>query len=255
MAVIICLAQQKGGTSKTSSVWNISACLVQNGYRVLAVDMDMQANLTYSLGVNPLELSQTMYALMADSQVKAGDILVKTGDGIDLLPADNDLSVVEFAMKEALGREKVLARKLRPIASDYDFILIDTPPSFAITTLNAMSAAGYLLCPIQPEPYCLDGMRNLVRTYEMVQENANPKLEILGVFVTMYNHRLKAHREIAEVIKRDWEDKAFNTVIRERTNILESTVDGKPIVLYKPTSDLAQDYRELTKEIIERVQI
>lgn len=255
MAKIICLAQQKGGTSKTSSVWNISACLVQNGYRVLAVDMDMQANLTTSLGVNPLELKGSMYALLSESGVKASDILLETPEGIDLLPADNDLAVVEFSIKEAIGREKILAKKLRPLAANYDFILIDTPPSFAITTLNAMGAAQYLLCPIQPEPYCLDGMKNLTRTYEMVQEDSNPNLQMLGVFITMYNSRLKAHKEITEIIRQDWAELAFETIIRERTNILESAVDNRSIVNLKPNSDLAQDYQSLTKEIIHRVKV
>jgi chromosome partitioning protein len=254
MAHIICLAQQKGGTSKTSSVWNISAALVQEGYKVLVVDMDMQANLTASLGVNPLELERSMYALLSDPTVKASDVVVETAEGIDLLPADNDLAVIEFAIKEAIGREKILAKKLRPIAGNYDFILIDTPPSFAITTLNAMSAANYLLCPVQPEPYCLDGMKNLTRTFEMIQEDSNSNLQMLGVFITMYNSRLKAHREITEVIQRDWSDLAFETVIRQRTNILESAVDNRAVVTLKPNSDLAQDYINLTKEIVRRVQ-
>jgi chromosome partitioning protein len=253
-AKIICLTQSKGGTSKTSSVWNISAALVGRGHRVLAVDVDQQANLTTSLGVDPLEVEASVYTLFTEAKVTAADIRLATVEGIDLLPANNDLAVVDFAIKEVVSREKILARKLRPITAEYDFIIIDTPPSFAITTLNAMSAAHYLVCPIQPEPYCLDGMRNLVRTYELIRQDANPGLEILGVFVTMYNSRLRAHREISEVIRNDWEEKAFKTVIRERTNILESVVDGRSIVNSRPGSDLAQDYQSLTEEILSRVR-
>ncbi|MEI6046189.1 MAG: AAA family ATPase [Chloroflexota bacterium] len=163
-AKIICLTQSKGGTSKTSSVWNIAACMVNQGYKVLAVDTDQQANLTTSLGVDPLELEgRSVYTLFTDSQVKAKEIIIATAEGIDLLPANNDLSVVEFSIKGAVSREKILARKLRPVVESYDYILIDTPPSFSLTTLNAMSAANYLLCPIQPEPYCLDGMNISIR--------------------------------------------------------------------------------------------
>lgn len=254
MAKIICLTQSKGGTSKTSSAWNIGAVMVAQGYRVLAVDVDQQANLTTSLGIDPLELEASVYHLFTDPTVSAADIKQPTAEGIDLLPSSNDLAVVDFGIKEAVSREKILARKLRPLANEYDFIIIDTPPSFAITTLNAMSAANYLLCPIQPEPYCLDGMRNLVRTFDLIRQDANPTLEIIGIFITLYNSRLRAHREIAEVIRNDWGEKAFHTIIRERTNILESVVDGKAIVNSRPGSDLAQDYQALTKEIIDRVR-
>jgi len=256
MAKIICLAQSKGGTSKTSSVINIAACLVQQGYKVLAVDLDMQANLTTGLGIDPANLEQTMHALLTNPKVKAEHIVVKTQEKIDLLPADVDLSTVEFSIKEIAGREKILARKLRPFVGDYDFCLIDTPPSFAITTLNALSASDLLLSPIQPEPFCLRGMKNLIQTFELIRDVANPYLEMLGVFITLYQNNLLAHRELAETIRQDWGDKAFETVIRRRSGIemAEATAIGRSIVNYKPSSDLAHDYSALTKEIVNRVQ-
>jgi chromosome partitioning protein len=254
MAITICLAQSKGGTSKTSSVLNISACLIQQGYKVLAIDIDMQANLTSGLGVDPTKLERSMYALMTDQATTAADILVHTQEEVDLLPANLDLSIVELAIKEIMGREKILARKIRPLLPDYDFVLIDTPPSFALTTLNALTAADYLLSPVQPEPFCLTGMGNLVRTYDLVRENSNPNLEILGIFITMYDSRLSAHREIAEIIRQDWGDRAFEAVIRRRSNIMDSTAEGRSIIKSRPSSDLAQDYQLLTKEILRRVQ-
>lgn len=161
MTVKIAFAQQKGGTTKTSSVWNVSSYMAQKKKkRVLAIDMDMQANLTTSFGADPIELKKqhkSVYDLLTDQDKTAEEVIFETEQGVDLIGAISSLSLVEAGIKEQISREKILAKKLRPIAARYDYILFDTPPSFAITTLNAMAAADYLVCPIEPEPYCLDG--------------------------------------------------------------------------------------------------
>jgi chromosome partitioning protein len=253
MAKVICLAQSKGGTSKTSSVLNIAASMAEKGHKVLVIDADQQASLTISLGVDPLQLKNSLYAVLSDPNVAIADILITTKEGIDLVPADVDLAMVEFSIPGAVGREKVLSKKLRPIRNDYDFILIDTPPSFAITTLNAMSAADYLAVPVQPEPLCVHALRQLTQNFEMIQENSNPNLKMLGIFITMYDSRLRGHREIAEQLKQDWGDLCFKTLVRRRSNILESTLEGKSIIAVQRNSDLSQDYQALTKEVLARV--
>lgn len=253
-AIVICLTQSKGGTAKTSSTLNIGACLVQAGYRVAFADLDQQASLTIALGIDPVKLNQrTMYMLLSDPEVQADEILVPTEEGIDLLPADLDLAMLEFGLKEAIGRERVLGRKLAPLKERYDFILIDTPPSFAISTLNGMAAADYILSPVQPEPLCLYGLRQLSRNLKLIQDNSNPNLRLLGVFISMYDSRLSGHREISEQIREDWGEFALNTIIRRRSNILQATVEGRSVITTNSNSDLAQDYKALTQEILNRV--
>lgn len=252
MSITICLAQSKGGTSKTSSVINIGAGLLKAGHKVLAVDVDQQASLTLSLGIEPSSLKQSMRALLIDPAVTAEQILVPTQEGIDLLPANLDLSMVEFHMP-AVGREKVLSKKLRPMASKYDFVLIDTPPSFAVTTLNAMSASNYLLVPIQPEPLCLLGMAQLTEAFNLVKQNTNPRLKMLGVFIALYDGRIRNHREIAEQIREDWGDLAFKSFIRRRSNMLDSTLEGRSMISLNLKSEVAQDYQALTREVLQRV--
>jgi chromosome partitioning protein len=254
MAKIICLAQSKGGTSKTSSTLNVSACLLQKGYRVLTCDLDQQASLTISLGTDPLKHPLNMYSLLTDAGVTAEDVIVKTEEGIDLIPADLDLSVVELNLKETIGRERLLKKKLSSVAGDYDFILIDTPPSFALTTFNGMAAADYLLVPVQPEPLCLYGLRRLTENLKLIQENSNPTLRMLGVFITLYDSRLGGHKEIADQIREGWGKQAFKTVIRRRSNILQATVEARSVITMQENSDLAHDYKALTEEVLIRVQ-
>jgi chromosome partitioning protein len=251
-ANVICLAQAKGGTAKTSSVLNLSAALVQKGYRVLVADLDAQANLTQGLGINPVELEVSMYSLLSNPTLTAASTVVSTQEGIDLLPANIDLSGLDLSVNALIGRERLLAKKLRPLLTAYDFVLIDTPPALSLATTNALTASDYLLVPIQPVQFCLNGMQNLVQHFESVRDNSNPSLKFLGVFITLYE-RITAHREISEVIRREWGELAFNTVIRKRSNIHEATLENRSVVTARPDSDLAQDYQALTEEIVNRV--
>lgn len=256
MAKTICLAQQKGGTSKTTSVWNIAACLNQAGYKVLAVDADAQSNLTTSFGIKSADTAVTLYTLLTEPEATADQAVVSTEEGVDLIPADLELSAVDFRMKDRTGRERVLDKKLKRLQPNYDFIIIDTAPDLGLVTLNALTAADYLLAPIQPEPYCLRGMQTLSEIIETVKEDSMHDLRWLGVFVSMYDARITAHREIAVEIRDAWRGLYFDTIVRKRSGGLSDAVLGaKPIVGLRPTSELAQDYQALTKEIIDRVEI
>ncbi len=253
MATTICLAQSKGGSGKTSSVLNLGASLVKANYRVLLVDTDQQANLTASLGVDLDALQLSMRDLFIEPQVSAKDILIKTPEGLDLLPASTNLSMVEFKMNP-VNRERQLAKKLHAISNEYDFCLIDTAPSFAIPTLNAMASANYLLVPVQPEPLCLLSMSQLDEVYNMVRNEINPRLNLLGLFITLYDSRVKLHREIAQKVRTDWGEQVLQTVIRRRSNILDSTLEGRSMVSFNANSEISQDYQKLTQEVLGRVQ-
>lgn len=253
MGKIICLAQSKGGTSKTSSTLNLAAYFAKVGKKVLVVDLDQQCSLSISLGVNPLTTPGTTFSLLVDRESRAEDAIVRTAEGIDLIPASLDLALTEMSLRDSVSRERILGKKLRPIKDRYDFIILDTPPSFAITTLNGMAASDYLLIPVQPEPLCLYGLQQLNRNYTIIKEDANPGLQILGVFLALYDSRLTAHRELEQQIREDWQGLAFNTVIRRRSNILQATVEERSVVTSQPNSDLAHDYIELGKEILTRV--
>lgn len=253
MAKTICLAQSKGGTSKTSSVLNISAALTAKGYRVLVVDVDQQASLTVSLGIDPLTLAKSMRALLTDESISARDILMQTQEGIDLLPANIDLAMIEFSMPP-VARERVLATKLAPISADYDFILIDTPPTFSITTLNAMSASDYVLVPVQPEPLCLYGLEQLRDTVNMVKRSIRPSISILGLYLTLFDNRSRIHKGLEGQLRKSWGEQVFNTIIHRRLNILEASLEGRSVTNGRPGSELALEYQALTEEVLTRVQ-
>lgn len=250
MGLIYTLSQQKGGVGKTALTLNMAAALAREGYRVLAVDCDSQASLTLSLGVNPLELGATMFELLTDPKVKAEAVIVPTSEaGVDLLPAHLTLAVVEMNMRDTVGRERVLHRKLEPVRDRYDFILIDCGPTLGITTLNALGAADKVIVVVQPEPLCIFGLEQLFDTVRLVRENSNANLEVAGIVISMYDARLKGHRDITEQLREQFGDLVYQTPIRRRSSIIESTANGVSIVSSKPGSDLAQDYVNLAREV------
>jgi chromosome partitioning protein len=241
---------QKGGVGKTATALNVSASLAKQGYRVLVVDCDSQASLTLSLGINPLELPATMFELFTEPKIKAEDVVVSTSEtNVDLIPSHLTLAVVEMQMRDAVGRERILYRKLLPLKPNYDYILIDCGPTLGITTLNALGAADKVLIVIQPEPLCVFGLEQLFDTITLIRENSNANLEIGGLVISMYDSRLKGHRDIVEQLRKQFGDMVFQTPIRRRSSIIESTANGISIVSYKPNSDLAIDYTNLALEV------
>jgi chromosome partitioning protein len=252
VGLIYTLSQQKGGVGKTALALNLAVALAREGYKVLAVDCDSQASLTLSLGVNPLELGVTMFELMTDPKIKAETVIVPTHEaGVDLVPSHLTLAVVEMSMREAVGRERVLRRKLEPIRDQYDYILIDCGPTLGITTLNALGAADKVIVVVQPEPLCIFGIEQLFDTVRLVRENSNANLEVAGLVISMYDARLKGHRDIVEQLQAQAGGQVpiFQTFIRRRSSIIESTANGVSVVSSKPNSDLALDYTNLAKEI------
>jgi chromosome partitioning protein len=194
-----------------------------------------------------------MRALLTDEKVLAENIVVQTAEGLDLLPSNIDLALVEFHMP-AVARERVLDKKLRSLLPQYDYVLIDTPPTFSITTLNAMAASDYLLIPFQPEPLCLYGLSQLQESYEMVKNNIRPNFKLLGLFVTLYDARSRVHKGIEAKVREDWGELVFKTVIHRRLNMLDASLEGRALVSINSNSELALEYKALTEEVIFRVQ-
>ena len=253
MARVITLAQSKGGTGKSTSTLNMGVVLAKLGNRVLLVDIDQQANLTTGLGIDPLELPKTMRALLTEQSTTAEEIIVTTSEGVDLIPANLDLAFVEFAM-QPMARERVLAKKLALVKAKYDFILIDTPPSFGITVTNAMVASDYILVPIQPEPFCIRNLPQLLENVEAVKQNVHPGLNLLGLFITLYRPQEAAHVQYTAQLKEDWPDYMMETVIRDSALNDRATAESRPIVRLRPKSGMAQDYQALTEEVLTRVR-
>jgi len=254
MAKTICFANQKGGVGKTTSTLNIGAALAGRGYRVLLVDCDQQASLTVSLGINPLELEKSMRALLVEAKTRADQIISRTDEtGLDLIPASIDLAFAELHMPP-LAREKVLADKLGPIKDSYDFILIDTSPSYGTLVVNALAASDYLLTPVQPEPLCIFGLNLLVENLQEVKSRVHPELKMLGFFVTLYDKSEAAHVQLTEKLKEDWGKLVFKQIVRDSSLNDRSVIESRPIVLSRPRSLLAQDYQALTDEVLNRVQ-
>lgn len=253
MAITICLAQSKGGTGKSTSTLNIGVVLARKGYRVLLVDIDQQANLTTGLGIDPLELPKTMRSLLIDLETSAEEVIVPTVEEVDLIPANLDLAFVELAM-QPMARERVLTKKLAPIKSKYDFILIDTPPSFGIAVTNAMAASDYVLVPVLPEPFCIRNLPQLIENVEAVRQNVHPTMRFLGLFVTLYRPNEAAHVQYTEQLRDDWSDYMFGTIIRDSALNDRAAAESRSIVKLRPKSGLAQDYLALTEEVLARVQ-
>lgn len=253
MGKTICLANQKGGVGKTTSTLNIGAALAKRGYRVLLVDCDQQASLTVSLGINPLELKKSMRGLLVETKTTAEQIIIPAEeDGIDLIPASIDLAFAEMYMPP-LAREKVLADKLRSVKDHYDFILIDTSPSYGTLVVNALAASDYLLTPVQPEPLCIFGLNLLVENLQEVKSRVHPDLKMLGFFVTLYDKSEAAHVQLTEKLKEDWGELVFTQVVRDSSLNDRSVIESRPIVASRPRSLLAQDYQALTDEVLSRV--
>ena len=255
-AKVICLAQYKGGTGKTSSVINLAACLQKQGEKVLVVDLDQQANLTAWLGHPPEQLKRTVKALLLDEddKVEVDDVLVPTSEGFDLLPASIDLVQAEMQLQLMMASETQLRNKLVTILDRYSYILLDTPPAPGKLGINAMTAADYVLVPVQPEPLCLQGLEHLNGAVNLVRRKGlNHELKLLGVFVTLYDRRREVHKQMVEHLKQQWKSSMFDTMVRQRTIMAEAAALSQSVISYAPASDLAQDYQHLTKEVIERV--
>lgn len=252
-AIIVSLTNQKGGVGKTTTTTNLGAALVETGRRVLLVDFDPQGSLSVGLGVNPHTLEQSIYNLLLSREYSFDEIVLSTSiDGLDLLPANIDLSAAELQLVSEVAREQTLKRVLDRVRDRYDFILIDCAPSLGLLTVNALTASDKVVIPLECEFFALRGVALLTDTISKVQDRLNPELELLGILATMYDSRTLHSREVLERLVEAFGDTVFHTVIRRTIKFPETTVAGEPITTYASASPGAEAYRMLAREVIAR---
>ncbi|NOY70248.1 MAG: ParA family protein [Deltaproteobacteria bacterium] len=250
MAHIICIANQKGGVGKTTSAINLSAALAMAGKKTLIVDCDAQANATTGLGIDKSALDATLYnGLIGDTEIK--DIYIRTEiPNLWIVPSTVELIGFEVEMVTNRERENILARLLSPVADEFEFILIDCPPSLSLLTLNAMTAAKSVLIPLQSEFYALEGLGQLLGTIKRVKQHLNPDLKIEGILLTLYDKRTNLAGQVADDASKYFADLVFSTRIPRTVRLAEAPSFGKPIFSYDPASPGAAAYLALAKEIL-----
>lgn len=252
-AKIISMCNQKGGVGKTTSTINLGACLAEAGRKVLLVDLDPQGALSAGLNIPHEELEITVYNLLVDRHTSIHQAIHHTSvDGLDLVPANIDLSAAEIQLVNEVGREQTLARALRPVMRDYDFIILDCQPSLGLLTVNALTCSHGVIIPMECEYFSLRGLALLTDTVEKVRDRLNFDLEIVGILVTMFDRRTTHAREVMSRVIEVFEDKVFDTVITRTVRFPETSVAGEPITMWAPSSQGAQQYRQLAREVIER---
>ncbi|MDK8762998.1 ParA family protein [Corynebacterium sp. MSK218] len=255
-ATIISMCNQKGGVGKTTSSINMGACLAELGRKVLLVDLDPQGALSAGLGLTHDQIGDTIYDVMLDSDVSVHSAIVHTGvQGLDLVPANIDLSAAEIQMVNEVGREHTLARALRPVRKEYDFIIIDCQPSLGLLTVNALACSQGVIIPMECEFFSLRGLALLTDTVEKVADRINFDLEVMGILVTMFDRRTRHAREVMDRVVEYFGDKVFDTVITRTVRFPETSVAGEPITSWAPSSQAAKQYRDLAKEVIERATV
>jgi chromosome partitioning protein len=249
-ATTIAMCNQKGGVGKTTTTINLGAALAELGRRVLLVDFDPQGSMTVGLGFNPGELDLTVYNLLMQRDVSADQVITKTDvEGVDLIPSNIDLSAAEVQLVGEVAREQALARVLAPVVDAYDVILIDCQPSLGLLTINGLTASDGVIIPLECEYFALRGVALLKDTIDKVSERLNPRLEIIGLLGTMYDGRTLHGREVMHTLVDGWGDAVFHTVIRRTVKFSDSTVAGEPITAYASSSEAAESYRRLAREV------
>ena len=245
---VIALANQKGGVAKTTTTLNLAVAFKEQGFNVLGVDLDPQGNLTMSQGMDPDTVERSMFDVLVHS-LPIDEVIHRTE--IDLAVSSIDLAGAELALSSMIGRERALQKGLLPARSRYDYILIDTPPSLGLLTINALTAADAVIVPVQCEYLSLRGLVQLENTLSMIRENLNPTVEIRGILPTMYDGRTLHSREAVEMLKENFGDLVFDTRIRKTVRYAEAPVQGSSVLKYDPSGSAAQAYRELAKEVLD----
>lgn len=250
---IIAIANQKGGVAKTTTAINLSACLAELGKQVLLIDLDPQGNATSGLGVAKHKLTRCIYDVLIND-VPIEQVILKTEQAnLKIVPARIELAGGEIELVSQFSREGKLKIALENIMGDYDFIFIDCPPSLGVLTLNALTAATDIIIPIQCEYYALEGLTLLMNTLERVRKYLNPKLNIMGALMTMFDARTNLAIQVVDEVKKYFPQKVFKTIISRNVRLSEAPSHGKAINTYDSRSRGAEVYRELAKEVLERV--
>ncbi len=249
MATVISLLNHKGGVGKTTSSIGIGAGLVRLGKKVLLMDLDPQANLTLSLGV-PRQRVTIYEALRGEAEL----VPYTVKENLDVIPSTLDLSGAEMELINEAGREYILKETLEPLQEEYDFIIIDCPPSLGLLTLNSLTSSNYVIIPLQAEFLALQGLTKIKQVIDKVRFRLNKKLEIAGVVATMYDNRKVLNRDVVQTIKKYFGKKVFSTLIRDNVALAEAPASRKDIFEYSPRSNGATDYLSLCKEILERTE-
>ena len=251
MGKIIAIANQKGGVGKTTTAINLSAALAELGQRVLVIDTDPQGNTTSGFGLEKNEIENTVYELMLDEcSIKDSIQQVEKLEKLQVIPSNENLAGAEIELLGINDKEYRLKNAVDYIRDDYDFIILDCPPSLNMLTVNAMTTADSVLVPIQCEYYALEGMGSLLHTIDLVRERLNPRLTIDGVVFTMYDARTKLSAEVIESVKENLEAKVYQTIIPRNVRLAEAPSYGVPINLYDKKSTGAESYRNLAKEMV-----
>ena len=252
-ARVIALCNQKGGVGKTTTTINTAAALAEYGRRVLLVDFDPQGALTRGLGIDP-EDGKTIYELMLDRNLKAKDVILSTEvEGLDLIPANIQLSAAEIQLVAEPGREKILTSVLRPVLGDYDLVMIDCQPSLGLLTVNALTAAHGVMIPVACDYFALKGLELLIKnTVELVKERLNESLKIDGILATMYDPRTLHSRSMLNQLYEQYGDTVFRSVIKHTVKFKDSSERGRPVTQYAPSSEAAELYRAVAREMVDR---
>ena len=252
MAKTVAIANQKGGVGKTTTAVNLSACLAEAGKKVLLIDSDPQGNTTSGLGVNKNELENSIYDVIIN-EVPAEEVVLPTMiDTLSLIPANIDLAGAEVELVSKMAREQKLKNGLKDIRDNYDYIVIDCPPSLGLLTLNALNAADTLLVPIQCEYFALEGLSQLMNTVKLVRKSLNPDLDVEGVVLTMYDSRTNLSAEVVGEVKKFFKNKVYETIIPRSVRLGEAPSFGLPITHYARNSAGAVAYESLAKEMLEK---
>lgn len=252
MGKIIAVANQKGGVGKTTTAINLAASLAAIEHSTLLIDLDPQSNTTSGLGIEPKTVVNSIYEVMVGGTEAQSAILETEIPYLDLLPAHINLVGAEIEMVDRPQREKILRKAIESVKDSYELIVIDCPPSLGLLTINALTASDSVVIPVQCEYFALEGLGQLLNTIKIVRQHLNPDLEIEGVLLTMFDTRTRLSSQVAEEVRKYFDDKVFNAIIYRNVRLAEAPSFGRPALLYDATSTGSQNYIQLAREIIKR---